>query len=149
RPAAQAVGALVEACLPMHLYLAHYISNDLLAGTFGAAAVLMTIVTLQDRMTGLGWLAGLGALLGAGGLCKLTLVPVAAAVVAVLAVTAVVRRRSVLPVLRIAGVPLAFCLLVCGWYFVRNYQHFGRPIVGTHDPISGFRWWQDPGFASA
>ncbi len=149
RPAPQAVGVLLAACLPMHLYLAHYLSNDLLAGTLGTAAVYMTLVVLQDRSATARWLVGLGAVLGAGVLTKLTVVPVAAVVLTTLAATAVVRDRSLRSLVRNAGIPLAICLLVCGWYFVRNVQHFGRPVVGTHDPASGFRWWQDPGFASA
>jgi tetratricopeptide (TPR) repeat protein len=148
RPALPAAGVLLAACLPVQLYLAHFVSNDLLAGTLGAAAMLMTIVTLQDRVTGFGWLVGLGALFGAGIMTKLTVAPVVAALLAVLALTAIVRDRSVRLMLRTAGVPLVVCGLICGWFFVRNYLHFGRPIVGTHDPISGFRWWQDPGFAS-
>jgi hypothetical protein len=149
RAVPQAVGVVVAAALPVHLYLAHYLSNDLLAGVLGTAAVYLSLVVLQRDKPAVWLLVALGACLGAGVLTKLTVAPVAAAVLGVLAATAAVRDRTARSVARAAGVPLLVCLLVCGWYFYRNYRHFGRPVVGTHDPASGFLWWQHPGYADA
>jgi Flp pilus assembly protein TadD len=38
------------------------------------------------------------------------------------------------------------CLLVCGWHYARVWRHFGKPLVGAWEPISGFQWWQDAGY---
>jgi cytochrome c-type biogenesis protein CcmH/NrfG len=145
----QAAGVVIAAALPPYLYLAHYVSNDLLAGVLGTAAVYLTLVALQADKPKAGLLVALGACLGAAVLAKLTAVPVVVTTLAVLALTAAVRGRSALAVARSAGVPLLVCLLVCGWFFYRNYRHFGRPVVGAYDPASGFLWWQHPGYADA
>jgi tetratricopeptide (TPR) repeat protein len=149
RPAPQAAGVVVAAALPAHVYLAHYVSNDLLAGAWGTASVCLALAVLRERPPRAWRLAALGACLGAGVLTKLTAVPVAGVVVGVLAVTEAVRTRSARACLRTAGLPVLVCLLVCGWLFVRNYRHFGRPVVGNFDAVSGHHWWQYPGYASA
>src|SRR6185437_1275802 len=41
---------------------------------------------------------------------------------------------------------LAICFTVCGWYYARIWLKFGTPLLGNWDVISGFAWWQDPGY---
>src|SRR5206468_5538295 len=48
--------------------------------------------------------------------------------------------------LRNLGLVLAICLAVCGWHYGRIWLRFGTPLVGNWDVISGFTWWQDPGY---
>jgi tetratricopeptide (TPR) repeat protein len=38
---------------------------------------------------------------------------------------------------------------VCGWYYARIWLKFGTPLLGNWDIISGFTWWQDPGYHTA
>jgi tetratricopeptide (TPR) repeat protein len=38
---------------------------------------------------------------------------------------------------------------VCGWYYARIWLKFGTPLLGNWDVISGFTWWQDPGYHTA
>jgi tetratricopeptide (TPR) repeat protein len=149
RAAPQAAGVAVAAALPVYLSLAHFVTNDLLAGVLCTAAVYLTLVVLQESRPGTWLLAALGACLGAAVLTKLTAVPVAATALAVLAATAAVRGRSAGAAARAAGVPLLVGLLVCGWFFYRNYRTFGRLVVGGYDPASGALWWQHPGYADA
>src|SRR5262249_54111593 len=35
-----------------------------------------------------------------------------------------------------------------GWHYVRVWEHFGTPLAGNYDPISGFWWWQPPGYGT-
>jgi tetratricopeptide (TPR) repeat protein len=44
---------------------------------------------------------------------------------------------------------LAICFVVCGWQYARIWMRFGTPLVGNWDVISGFSWWQDPGYHTA
>jgi Flp pilus assembly protein TadD len=149
QPIPQAVGVVLAAALSVHLYLAHYPSNDLLAGAVGTAGVYLALVVLQERSPKAWQLAALGACLGIGILTKLTFVPVAVVVLGVLVAAVAIRTRSVRSVARTAGIPFLVCVAVAGWFFYRNYQNFGHPVVGSYDPASGFRWWQDPGYADA
>src|SRR5262249_53362225 len=47
------------------------------------------------------------------------------------------------------GVLLAICFAVCGWHYARIWLRFGTPLLGNWDVISGFIWWQDPGYHTA
>jgi hypothetical protein len=47
------------------------------------------------------------------------------------------------------AVALAVCLAVSGWYYASVWAHFGKPLVANWDPLTGFWWWQDPGYRTA
>ncbi|PYI94793.1 MAG: hypothetical protein DMF00_17280, partial [Verrucomicrobia bacterium] len=47
------------------------------------------------------------------------------------------------------GLLVAMCFVVCGWQYARIWMRFGTPLVGNWDVISGFSWWQDPGYHTA
>jgi tetratricopeptide (TPR) repeat protein len=38
---------------------------------------------------------------------------------------------------------------VCGWHYARIWIKFGTPLLGNWDALSGFTWWQDPGYHTA
>src|SRR6185503_19773337 len=100
----------VAAVLPVHLYLAHYLSNDLLAGALATLAVYLSLGILREESPGTFRLAALGAALGATVMTKLTGAPVAAVVLAVLAGRLAARRDTPRAWLRVIGVPLLVCL---------------------------------------
>lgn len=145
----QIIGLVIASALPLSLYVAHAVSNDLLAATLATAAIYLTLRALTENSLPPVRLLSIGTLLGAGILTKLTCLPVALTLIATLALSAVFRDRSVLIFFRNTGLPIAACLLVCGWFFARNIYHFGQPIVGNFDAISGFHWWQDQGYTHA
>jgi tetratricopeptide (TPR) repeat protein len=148
-PGQQAVGLVVAACLPVHLYLMHSLSNDLLAGALATAAVYVGLTVVQAERPSHGRLTCLGLCLGAAVLTKLTTVAVVVVILAVLAGHLAARRSPVSAWLRTLGLPLLVCLAVSSWFFLRNVYHFGTPLIGSYDPRSGFRWWQEPGYAMA
>ena len=38
---------------------------------------------------------------------------------------------------------------MCGWHYTRIWLKFGTPLLGNWDVVSGFTWWQDPGYHTA
>ena len=150
KPVAQATGVALTAFLPMHFYLAHYVSNDLMAGVLASGAIYLCLSVLVDWQASLVRLFFLGLFLGAAVLTKVTALVIPPVVLGVLVGQLLVRRRFQ-PVLwlRRIGVPLLVCLGVSGWHFSRVWRHFGTPLVGSYDAASGYRWWQTPGYSTA
>jgi tetratricopeptide (TPR) repeat protein len=58
-------------------------------------------------------------------------------------------RASLAVSLRNVGLLFAICLIVCGWHYARIWLRFGTPLLGNWDVVSGFTWWQDPGYHTA
>jgi tetratricopeptide (TPR) repeat protein len=140
------IGLLLAAFLPMHLYLAHYVTNEMLAATLVTATLYLCLRLLKSDTPRASQFVWLGLTLGAAMLAKSTgilLLPIVIAAVA--AKLAYVRPPMVISV-RNLGLLLAICLAVCGWHYVRIWLRFGTPLVGNWDAISGFAWWQDPGY---
>src|SRR5262249_4960680 len=52
-------------------------------------------------------------------------------------------------VLKLSALALAMAALVCGWHYVRVWEHFGRPLIGNWDTRAGFSWWQDDGYRTS
>jgi tetratricopeptide (TPR) repeat protein len=150
RPGRQAIGVVLAAFLPVHFYMAHYVSNDILAGLLATGSVYLCLSVLSQPRASHVRLVLLGACLGAAALTKVTALVVVPVVLGVLAGQLLARRQTEpLAWLRRLGVPLLVCLTVSGWHFVRVWRHFGTPLVGSYDPASGFRWWQTPGYSTA
>jgi tetratricopeptide (TPR) repeat protein len=150
RPGRQLIGVVLAAFLPVHFYMAHYVSNDLLAAVLATGSIYLCLSVLCQRRASLVRLVLLGACLGAAALTKVTALVVVPVVLGVLAGQLLARRQTEpLAWLRRLGVPALVCLAVSGWHFVRVWRHFGTPLVGSYDPASGFRWWQTPGYSTA
>jgi tetratricopeptide (TPR) repeat protein len=150
RTLAQAAGLVIAAFLPMELYMAHYLSNDVLAATAATAAVYCCLKILNEREASTGSLLLLGGLLGAAILSKVTTLAIVPIVIGVV-VGAKAGDRPSSPSLwlRYALLPLIACLVVGGWHYARVWKNFGSPLIGSFDVESGFKWWQDPGFTTS
>ncbi len=143
----QVVGFLLAAALPSVLYLAHYVSNELMASLWISAAILCCLKILKQTFFSVGMHLLLGLVLG------LALLSKSSAVVAipVFAGTLLLKlfqssRSSPRDWLIVIALPLLGILLICGWHYWRVFSHFGSPFIGNWNPISGNHWWQDEGY---
>jgi tetratricopeptide (TPR) repeat protein len=143
----QRVGLLVAAFLPMQLYLSHYVTNETLAATHVAAAIYFALRVLRTKTASLSSYALLGFFLGAAILTKATAVLLLPPLFLVLAAKMITERSAGAIWLRTLGVSVSICFIVCGWYYIWIWHHFGTPFIGNWNAAaSGFAWWQDPGY---
>jgi tetratricopeptide (TPR) repeat protein len=141
----QTIGLVLAGCLPVQLYLMHYASNDILAALLSTASLYLTLVVIQQRETKRKTAILLGMCLGAAAITKLTTWPIVLTAFAVLIWQLLVERRTANQWLVRLVVPALACVVVCGWYFARNYQNFGRLLPPDQ---AGFAYGQDPGYST-
>jgi tetratricopeptide (TPR) repeat protein len=140
------VGLLLAAFLPMRLYLAHYVTNEILAAALATLALYLCLRLLRSETPRASQFAWLGLAMGAAMLAKATGILLLPIVIAAIAGKLAVTRAPAAISLRNVGLLLAVCLAVCGWHYARIWLRFGTPLLGNWDVISGFAWWQDPGY---
>jgi len=143
------LGLLLAAFLPMHLYLAHYVTNEILAAALATATLYLCLRLLRSETLQPLQFAWLGLAMGAAMLAKATEILLLPVVIAAIAGKLAVARAPIAIWLRNLGLLLAICLAVCGWHYTRIWLTFGTPLLGNWDVISGFTWWQDPGYHTA
>src|SRR6476646_5085601 len=133
----------------MHLYMAHYVTNEMLAATLATAALYLCLRLLNSKVPRVSQFAWLGVALGATILAKVTGILLLPIVIAAVAGRLLSTRAPITTLLRSLGLLLAICLAVCGWHYTRIWLKFGTPLLGNWDVVSGFTWWQDPGYHTA
>ena len=143
------IGLFLAAFLPMHLYLAHYVTNELLGATLVTATLYLCLRVLKDETPRALHFAWIGLALGAAMLAKVTAILALLIVIIAIAGRLAYARAPIAISLRNLGLLLAICLAVCGWHYTRIWLRFGTPLLGNWDVSSGFRWWQDPGYHTA
>jgi len=143
------VGLLLAVCLPMQLYLAHYVTNEMLAATLATGTLYLCLRLLKSDTPRASQFAWLGVVLGGAMLAKVTSVLLLPIIIAAIAGKLAYARAPIAISLRNLGLLLAICLVVCGWHYAHIWLRFGTPLVGNWDVISGFSWWQDPGYHTA
>jgi len=143
------IGLLLAAFLPMLLYLAHYVTNEMLTATLATAALYLCLRLLKSAVPRPSQFAWLGVALGATMLTKVTGILLLPIVIAALAGRLRSARAPIKIGVRNIGLLVAICFVVCGWQYARIWVRFGTPLVGNWDVISGFSWWQDPGYHAA
>src|SRR6266536_4979180 len=143
------IGLLLAAFLPMHLYLAHYVTNEMLAAALATATLYLCLRLLKSDTPHMSQFAWLGLALGAAMLAKATGVLLLPVVVVAIVGKFAHRRTPLAFLLRNLGLLLAICFTVCGWHYARIWLRFGTPLLGNWDVVSGFTWWQDPGYHTA
>jgi tetratricopeptide (TPR) repeat protein len=142
----QMVGLLLAAFLPMQLYLSHYVTNETLAAALVSAAIYLCLRLLRAEQATLAGYAGLGICLGAALLTKATGVLLVPFIIVALAGRLVVQKSTLVIWWRALGVMVGTCFVVCGWYYLWIWVHFGTPLMGNWNVASGFPWWQDNGY---
>jgi tetratricopeptide (TPR) repeat protein len=143
------VGLLLAAFLPMHLYLAHYVTNEMPAATLATATLYLCLRLLKSDAPRASQFAWLGFALGAAMLTKATGILLLPIVIAAVAGKLVAARSPIATSLQNLAALLAICFAVCGWHYARIWMRFGTPLLGNWDVVSGFTWWQDPGYHTA
>jgi tetratricopeptide (TPR) repeat protein len=140
------IGVLLAAFLPMQLYMAHYATNEVLVAVFATTALYLCLRLLISDTPRASQFAWLGFSLGAAMLTKATGILLLPVVIAAIVGRLVYARAPIGASLRNLGLLLAVCFAVCGWHYTRIWLRFGTPLVGNWDVVSGFTWWQDPGY---
>ena len=139
--------------LPAHLYHAHYVTNETAFSLLVSAAFFcaLRILCADDDPSGartpsfrasvlLGVFAG-GAMLAK--LSALIFLPVLFA--ALLAHLLSQRESTLIAWLKVLVVPIAVCLLVCGWYWWPVWNE-GGPYANSSRWGYGTGWWQQDGY---
>jgi hypothetical protein len=151
-PRCQAFGLIFAAFLPMQLYLYQYPTNEICLATLSSVAIYFVLRILCVPTAGMRDYVVLGLALGAALLTKLSaavLIPPVAVVLVVKLWLDRSRENRSQAVLRLVVLG-AVLFGVCGWHYIRVWDHFGRPIVTNADPdihtSAGYAWWQDPGY---
>ncbi|HEY7001600.1 MAG TPA: glycosyltransferase family 39 protein [Candidatus Udaeobacter sp.] len=140
------VGLLLAAFLPMHLYMAYYVTNEILAAALSTATLYLCLRLLKDETLHASQFAWVGLAIGAAMLTKATAILLLPVIVAAIAGKLACTRTPIATSLRNLGLLLAICFAVCGWHYVRIWLRYGTPLLGNWDVISGFTWWQGPGY---
>ena len=144
------VGVLLAAFLPMQLYLSHYVTNETLTATLLAAAIYFALRLLKTKSAPLFVCIWLGFFLGAGMLTKVTAILFLPLLFVVLTIKLLVDRSSVTIWLRTLAIPFAVCLVLCSWYYIWIWHHYGTPLAGNFRPaVTSLGWWQDAGYHTA
>ncbi|HMN28372.1 MAG TPA: DUF2142 domain-containing protein, partial [Caldilineaceae bacterium] len=122
------LAALLVAANPQFLFLSAAVSNDNLVTACCAAGLwLLLLLLAQPRAPSLWQLVGLGALVGAAALSKVSGLALAALSILVLAWLAWRTggiRRFVYQALVVTGVAIG----LAGWWYWRNWQLYGDPL---------------------
>src|SRR6266513_895223 len=124
------VGLLLAAFLPMHVYLAQYVTNEMLAATLATATLYVCLRLLKSDTPRASQFAWLGFTLGAAMLAKATTVLLLPIAIAAIAGKLAYGRVRLAISLRNLGLLLAICLTVCGWHYARIWLRFGTPLLG-------------------
>jgi 4-amino-4-deoxy-L-arabinose transferase-like glycosyltransferase len=132
------IALLLAAFLPMHLYLAHYVTNEMLVAALSTVTLYLCLLLLKSDTPRPLQFAWVGFALGAAMLAKSTGVLLLPVVIVALVGRFVQRRIPIAISLRNLGILLTICLAVCGWHYVHVWVKFGTPLVGNWDVISGF-----------
>src|SRR6266550_272530 len=140
------IGLLLAAFLPMHLYMAHYVTNEMLAAALATATLYLCLRLLKSDTLHVSQFVWVGLALGAAMLAKATAILLLPVVIVTIASKLAYGRTPVATWLGNLGLLLAICFAVCGWHYAHIWLRFGTPLVGNWDVISGFTWWQDPGY---
>ncbi len=149
----QLVATVVAGTVPVFFYMCQLVGNEPLAGAVGAGLLCLCLrETAAPRFEeGPGVFgARLGVLFGIALLAKVSALLFAP----ILAIVLWLRwaGNGAQAIATSAASLAAACGAVSGWYFLRNWQAFGRPFASHSvylDPAAATQWWQAPGYRTA
>lgn len=147
-------GMMIGGLLPMNLYMSQGIGNEPIAGVLIAWVFYISLKMYRQpeaQRTNKS-LCILGMALGLAILAKVTAVLVIPPIFLLWYLSARLHSQAWKTVWKSSWkavmIASSMCVLVCGWYFLRNWLELGTPYMGGWDSARGIAWWQDPGFRS-
>ncbi|MDY6993491.1 MAG: hypothetical protein SVR94_12945, partial [Pseudomonadota bacterium] len=147
-PQMQSLILIISGFMPMNLYMAQYIGNEILLATLSAWVILLFLGWLKkpQLMFSLKQQALMGITLGMALLAKVSAILLVIPLLAVYIAHCRTQHIEIRPMLMILLKVALITFLVAGWYYLRNWILLGRPFIGGWQPQSGFVWWQVPGY---
>jgi len=146
----QAVGLLVAAFLPPHLYLSQYVTNEPLAGLFVTVAFYLCLRALRAERENTYLSIGIGVALGAAVLTKFSSVLALPVFLAALGLRLFLGRdHAIRDWLRDVGMVVLAFLVVSGWHYGRVWADIGKLPMPNWNTNPASAWWQDPGFRTS
>ncbi len=143
----QVLATAVASVLPVNIYIAHYISNESLSAFLISASIVYTlrlVTQKENRQISSFWF--LGVLLGLSLLTKITILCFLPVLLFVILYDALKKRSGLAETGKIFAEIFLPAIFISGWFYIRNWMHFGKLIVTNMSRSLGFLWWQDPGY---
>jgi len=139
----QALTVAFVALIPMNIYISTFFSNESSGAFLIALAIFITFMIIERDRTSYLMFCMLGIALGLALLTKVTAFSILPVITVVILYKQLHERKDSLVAI-LGKLCLLFLVVaaVAGWYYVRNFIKFGKPIVMNTE----FNWWQDPGF---
>jgi tetratricopeptide (TPR) repeat protein len=146
----QSLSVAAIALIPMNIYISSYFSNESLSALLMSLAILITIIILHSNGNSFKLYCFLGLVTGLALLTKFTVLTILPVIFLVLIYKLLSEGK--LPIRNISlnlGMMFLLIATMAGWFYVRNWMHFGKFLVGNWDCLPNSPeswWWQDPGF---
>ncbi len=131
--------------LPFNIYIANFISNESLSAfLIGSCIVYVLGILKKDLKVSSFWF--LGILLGLAFLTKVTVLVFLPVFCLVILYHALKKQTGIIKMCRIYLAIFLPMIAISGWFYFRNWLHYGKLIVTNMNKSLGFLWWQDPGY---
>jgi len=146
----QSLSVIAMTMIPMNIYISSYFSNESLSALLMSLAILTTIIILYSDRGSLMLYCSLGLVIGLALLAKFTVLTILPIIFLVLLYKLLSEDKH--PITKIGlnlGIMFLLIAVISGWFYVRNWLHFSKALVGNWDCLPNSRfscWWQDPGF---
>jgi hypothetical protein len=145
--AKQSLSVVITALIPMNIYISSYLSNETLSAFLISLAIFITILILNSNYHSPKLYCVLGLVIGLAILTKITALTVLPVVFLVLLYKLFSEEKcSITRLGKGLGLMFLVIIVVAGWFYARNWMHFGKIFVTGWDYSLVSPWWQDPGF---
>jgi hypothetical protein len=143
----QALTVAMASMIPMNIYMSHYFSNETLCAFLIGLSLLVTMMILDRNHSSLALFCTLGLVVGLALLAKMTALAVLPVIFLVLLYKLVSENQCHrFGLIKYLGSMSVLIVVVAGWFYVHNWMHYGKALVGNWEGSLGVHWWQDPGF---
>jgi tetratricopeptide (TPR) repeat protein len=143
----QSLSVAITALIPMNIYISSYFSNESLSALLMSLTILVVIMILNGNRTSSKLYCILGFIIGLALLTKFTVLAVLPVIFLVLLYKLFSEEKRSITILgRNLGLMFLVIVVVAGWFYIRNWMHFGKILVSNFGRFLEMPWWQDPGF---